>query len=150
MNQQRAGRLFAPARGSSVQSTTYKQSKINAIWLLTCAHVADTVLVMKLTKQTSTGEAVIEVINGLATATINGQSTGSTSGMVQTLKPFGPNNEFVGGICKIALTKEEAAEVSKMLAHREPAPAPQRDLVYEQEQKDKRFSRFIASDGGVL
>ena len=105
---------------------------------------------MKLTKQTSKGEAVIEVINGLATATINGQSTGCNSGMVQTLKPFGPNNQFVGGICKIALTAEESAEVSKMLAHREPAPAPQRDLVYEQEQKDKRFTRFIYSDGGVL
>lgn len=76
---------------------------------------------MKLTKQTSKGEAVIEVLNGTATATINGQSTGSTSGMVQYLKPFGPNTEFVGGICKIALTKLEAAEVEKMLAVREPA-----------------------------
>lgn len=76
---------------------------------------------MKLTKQTSKGEAVIEVLNGTATATINGQSTGCTSGMVQYLKPFGPNNQFVGGICKIALTKPEADEVEKMLAHREPA-----------------------------
>jgi len=103
-----------------------------------------------MTKQTSKGEAIIEVINGLATSTINGQSTGSTSGMVQYLKPFGPNNEFVGGICKIALTAEEAAEVTRMLAVREVAPAPERDLVYEQEQKDKRFSQFVASDGGVL
>ncbi len=105
---------------------------------------------MKLTKQTIKGEAVIEVINGLATASINGQSMGCSSGMVQQTKPFGPNNEFVGGICKIALTKEEAAEVTRMLTVREPAPAPKRDLVYEQEQKEKRFSRFIATDGGVL
>ena len=36
---------FAPTRGSSVRSMTYKQSKNKRDSLLTCAHVADTVLV---------------------------------------------------------------------------------------------------------
>jgi hypothetical protein len=55
----------------------------------------------------------------------------------------------------LSMTKaERAAEMSRVrklgVKRRKPAPAPQRDLVYEQEQKDKRFTRFIASDGGVL
>lgn len=73
----------------------------------------------QLVKQTSKGEAVITVTNGTATATVNGQSTGCNSGMVQYVKPFGPNNQFVAGICKIALTQAEAKEVEKMLADRE-------------------------------
>ena len=105
---------------------------------------------LKLTKQTGNGEAVIVVVNGLATATIGGKSTGSSSGMVQFTKPFGTSNQFVGGICKVALTADEAAKVVKMLEHRDATPAPQHDAVYAQEQKDRRFSKFIASDGGVL
>lgn len=42
---------FAPARGSSVRSTTYKQSENKCDSLLTCAHVGCRVLVMKLSTQ---------------------------------------------------------------------------------------------------
>ena len=76
---------------------------------------------MKLTKQTSKGEAVIEVVNGTATSTINGISTGISSGMViRFYKPIGDKKQFVAGICGIALTKEEAAEINKMLEVKTP------------------------------
>jgi hypothetical protein len=73
---------------------------------------------VKLTKQTSRGEAVIEVSNGTAYVSLNGQQIG-TSGMVNRTKPFGPGNAYVGGICKIALTESEASEVERMLKARD-------------------------------
>lgn len=112
---------------------------------------------MKLTKQTSKGEAVIEVVNGFATATLNGQPTGCSSGSVQYVKPFGPNNEFVGGICKVALTQAEADEIERMLKIVEPATTQDsgegRSGIYQhsftaQSRRSGNINKF--SKGGVL
>lgn len=72
---------------------------------------------MILTKTTTTGqEVLIEISNGFAKVSVAGKSVG-TSGI--TNKFAAPivkaGNTFVGSICNVGLTKEEAAHVEAAL-----------------------------------
>lgn len=110
-----------------------------------------------MTKQLLNGKTVeITVRNGTASATIDGVSTGCTSGIVQRVKPFGPSLEFVGGICKVALTSAEVDQVEQMLSEREPVEVAEGSVgggVFHQSftaQVDRAGNINKFAKGGVL
>jgi hypothetical protein len=72
---------------------------------------------MKITKQTTTGqEVLIEISNGYAKVSVAGKSVG-TSGIINKFAApvVKAGNTFVGSICNVGLTKEEAAQVEAEL-----------------------------------
>lgn len=84
--------------------------------------------VMKITKQTTTGqEVLIEISNGSAKVSVAGKSVGS-SGIINKFSApvVKAGNTFVGSICNVGLTKEEAAQVEAAL--KDTAIAPRSDI----------------------